>query len=74
MSVINAVSEPLDNPGVGPRLTSKSLAASWMPKLLAEVFQSLLSGIAMRESPMEPYKDGDRMAMPTRTMIGKVYR
>ncbi len=33
--------EPLDNPGVGPRLTSKSLAASWMSKLLAEVFQSL---------------------------------
>ena len=33
--------EPLDNPGFGPRLTSKSPAASWTPKLLAEVFQSL---------------------------------
>ena len=33
--------EHLDNPGDGPRLTLKSLATSWMPKLLAEVFQSL---------------------------------
>jgi hypothetical protein len=32
--------EPLDNPGVGPRLSSKSLAASKMLRVLVEVFQS----------------------------------
>jgi hypothetical protein len=32
--------EALDNPGVAPRLTSKSLAASRMLRVLVEVFQS----------------------------------
>ena len=32
--------EALDNPGVDPRLTSKSLAASRMLRVLVEVFQS----------------------------------
>ena len=39
-----AVREALDNPGVDPRLTSKSLAASRMLRVLVEVFQSFLSG------------------------------
>jgi hypothetical protein len=37
------VREALDNPGVDPRLTSKSLAASRMLRVLVEVFQSFLS-------------------------------
>jgi hypothetical protein len=38
--------EPLDNPGVGPRLSSKSLAASKMLRVLVEVFQSFLRAVA----------------------------
>jgi hypothetical protein len=38
-----SVREALDNPGVAPRLTSKSLAASRMLRVLVEVFQSFLS-------------------------------
>jgi hypothetical protein len=38
--------EALDNPGVDPRLTSKSLAASRMLRALVEVFQSFLGVIA----------------------------
>jgi hypothetical protein len=34
--------EALDNPGVDPRLTSKSLAASRMLRVLVEVFQGFL--------------------------------
>ena len=35
----NSPKEPLDNPVVGPRLRSKSVAASWIPRVLVELFQ-----------------------------------
>jgi hypothetical protein len=38
--------EALDNPGVGPRLTSKSPAASRMLRVLVEVFQSFPNHLA----------------------------
>jgi hypothetical protein len=40
--VAAAAKGALDNPGVDPRLTSKSLAASRMLRVLVEVFQSFL--------------------------------
>jgi hypothetical protein len=51
--------EALDNPGVDPRLASKSLAASRMPRVLAEVFQSFLSSrfCNLPPSPVPPTKE-----------------